>query len=110
MKHWPDAVQAYQKFIDYFPQHEQRAGATFNMATACFNSGDYKQSLKFFQVVIDSFPQSEYVESARKNVDVCQKRLGADQSEGETATPEAAKPAPISPPVEPKPPPTQGEK
>ena len=110
MKHWPDAVQAYQKFIDYFPQHEQRAGATFNMATACFNSGDYKQSLKFFQVVIDSFPQSEYVESSRKNVDVCQKWLGADQSEGETATPEAAKPAPISPPVEPKPPPTQGEK
>ncbi|HTW90593.1 MAG TPA: tetratricopeptide repeat protein [bacterium] len=109
MKHWPDAVQAYQKFLDYFPKHEQRAGATFNLATAFFNSGDYKQSIKYFQLVIDSFPQSEYIESARKNVDICQKRLGADQSEGGTTTPQAAQPAPTSRAVAPKPAPNKGD-
>lgn len=109
LKHWPDAVQAYRKFLDYFPQHEQRDGATFNLATAYFNSGDYKQSLKYYQTVIDSFPQSEYTESARKNVDICQKRLGADQSESGTATPPDVAPAATKPPAGPKPASNQGD-
>ena len=114
MKRWPEAAQTYQRFLEYFPQHEQRAGAVFNMATACFNLGDYKQSLKYFLFVTDSFPESEFVESARKNTDVSRKRLGA--AEGETegtvepGTPEDQPPA-GTPPVEENPgPPTEGEK
>ena len=98
MKHWPEATQAYQKYLDYFPQHEQRAGAFFNMATAYFNAGDYKQSLKYFQTVLDSFSATEFAESARKNADISRKRLGAAEGEGEDATepgaPEALPPVP----------------
>jgi len=87
MKRWPEAAQAYHKFLDYFPQHTQRAGAVFNLATACFNDGDYKQSLEYFQLVVDSFPDSEFTESARKNVDISRKRLGAAEAEGPADSP-----------------------
>lgn len=79
LKKWQEAAQAYQKFLSYFPEHEQRAGAFFNMGIAYFNAGEYKEALKAFQTVIDSFGDSEYVESAKKNVEICNKRLGAGQ-------------------------------
>ena len=87
MKRWPEAAQAYHKFLDYFPQHAQRAGAVFNLATAYFNNGDYKQSLEYFQSVVDSFPDTEFTESARKNVDISRKRLGAAEAEGTADSP-----------------------
>jgi tetratricopeptide (TPR) repeat protein len=105
MKRWPEAAQAYRKFLDYFPQHAQQAGAVFNLATAYFNNGDYKQSLRYFQSVVDSFPDTEFTESARKNVDITRKRLGAAEaeSEGTTDSPrgaaEANPDAPDAPPA-----------
>jgi TolA-binding protein len=110
MKRWPEAAQTYQRFLDYFPQHEQRAGATFNLATAYFNNGDYKSSLKYYQLVIDSFPQSEYAESARKNVEASRKRLGAAESEEQGTTPTDGEPPAAGEPAEQKPAPTQGDK
>jgi TolA-binding protein len=132
MKRWPEAAQAYLKFLDYFPQHAQRAGAVFNLATAYFNNGDYKQSLGYFQSVVDSFPESEFTESARKNVDISRKRLGAAETEGEDAAdsprgaaeanpavpevlppaPDAERPAPNPTPIDRQGPqrPTQGDK
>lgn len=103
MKSWPEATQAYRKFLDYFPEHEQLAGAFFNMATAYFNAGDYEQSLKYFKTVLDTFPATEFAESASKNADISRKRLGAAAGEGEAepgapetqpAIPDADKPAP----------------
>ncbi len=110
MKRWPEAAQTYLRFLDYFPQHEQRPGATFNLATAYFNSGDYKSSLKYYQVVVDSFPQSDYIESARKNVEASRKRLGAADSEEQGTTPSDSEPPPTGQPTEQKPAPTQGDK
>ena len=109
MKRWAEAAQAYQKFLDYFPQHEQRAGAVFNMATADFDAGDYKQSLKSFQFVVDSFPDSEFAESARKNVEISRKRLGAAESEEPGTTPSDSEPPAAGRPTEQKPAPTQGD-
>ncbi|MEO0077692.1 MAG: tetratricopeptide repeat protein [candidate division WOR-3 bacterium] len=89
LKRWPEAAQAYERFLAYFPNHEQRAGATFNLATAYFNAGSYQQSLKWFQTVTDSFPDSEFAESARKNVEVSRKRLGAGEGAGPETTGDA---------------------
>jgi TolA-binding protein len=86
LKMWPEAASAYERFLAYFPTHEQQAGATFNLATAYFNAGSYQQSLKWFQTVSDSFPDSEFAESARKNVEVSRKRLGAGEGAGPEAT------------------------
>ncbi len=77
LERWPDAAAAYEKFLAYYPDHPQRAGATFNLATALFNAGDYGRSLERFQMVVDSFPESEYVESSRQNIALCRRRLGA---------------------------------
>lgn len=98
LKRWPEAAQAYEKFLAYFPQHEQRSGAYFNMASAYFNAGEYKKSLVDFQLVIDSFPQSEFVESARSNVSITQRRLGAEAT-GEVPEPESTA-TPATPPTE----------
>jgi TolA-binding protein len=99
LKRWREAAQAYERFLAYFPQHDQRAGASFNLASAYFNAGDYRTSLARFQQVVDSFPDSEYVESARANVLICQRRLGA----------EAAGEEPIAPGADVALPPTEGE-
>ena len=77
LKKWEEAAQAYRKFLDYFPEHEQRDGALFNMAIARFNLGEYEASLESFQAVLDSFPDSEYARSARENIDACRQRLGS---------------------------------
>jgi tetratricopeptide (TPR) repeat protein len=94
LKRWPEAAQAYERFLAYFPQHEQRSGAYFNLASAYFNAGDYKKSLADFQIVLDSFPQSEYVESARSNVGIAQRRLGAEAGGEAPESPET----PVAPP------------
>jgi TolA-binding protein len=86
LKRWNEAAQAYRKFLDYYPENEQRAGALFNLGIAYFNAGDYKSALGAFEAVIDSAADSEYAESARKNAEVCRQRLGA----GEPATAPAA--------------------
>jgi hypothetical protein len=83
------------------------------MATAYFNAGDYKQGLKYFQTVVDSFPESEFTESARKNADISRKRLGTAEAEGE-GTPEPGAPVelPQSPDAgkaTPLPAPTKGD-
>jgi len=78
------------------------------MATAYFNLGDYKQSLRHFQVVVDSFPKSEFGESAKQNIEICRRRLGADQMEGAGSEPEPA--VPDSGQAAPVPAPTQGDK
>ncbi len=76
LKRWSEAAQAYKKFLDYFPEHEQRAAVYFNLGVSYFNAGDYKMALAAFQTVVDSFGNSEYAESARKNIEVCRSRLG----------------------------------
>ncbi|MEO0077469.1 MAG: tetratricopeptide repeat protein, partial [candidate division WOR-3 bacterium] len=85
LKRWPDAALAYRKFLEYFPEHTQRAGGYFNMAIAYFNTGSYQSSLQSFQVVIDSFPESEYASSARTNAETCRRRLGAGELQEEPA-------------------------
>lgn len=79
LKRWPEAAQAYHKFLNYFPEHEQRGGALFNMGVAYFNAGEYKLALTAFQTVVDSFSDSDYLGSAKKNIEICNKRLGAGQ-------------------------------
>ncbi len=90
MKRWDEAARAYKKFLNYFPEHEQRAGVYFNLGVAYFNAGDYKLALSAFQMVVDSFGNSEYAESARKNVETCRLKLGG-------GSPEQVAPESISP-------------
>jgi len=91
MKRWKESAQAYKKFLDYFPDHEQRSGAFFNLGIAYFNAGEYQPALAAFQTVIDSFPDSEYAEGAKRNAEICRQRLGSGfpgSSGSETQTPE----------------------
>lgn len=74
---WTDAVNGYRKFLSYFPDHTQIAGAWFNLGTAHFNAGEYQRSLEAFQTVVSNHSDSEYVESARQNIVICRQRLGA---------------------------------
>ncbi len=87
LKRWFEAAQAYQKFINYFPDHPQRGGAYFNLGIAYFNAGEYKSALQAFQTVIDSFGDSEFAESARKNAELCLKRLGSQEGTGGSSSP-----------------------
>ncbi len=79
LKWWSDASEAYKKFLNYFPQHPQRPGVFYNLATVQFNLGEYEDALKGFQVVVDSFPDSEFFANAQKNVEQCQQKLGMKQ-------------------------------
>ncbi len=78
MKDWEGAKNSYERFLKYFPTHPAREAAYFNLATTYFNIGDYQQALLTFQVVCDSFPAGELVESAKKNMELCRKRLGQE--------------------------------
>lgn len=78
---WPDAARAYQKFRDYYPDHDRQPGACFNQGIALFNAGEYQAAIDVFRVVIDEHGDSEYAESARTNLDVARKRLGAETGE-----------------------------
>jgi len=60
--------------------------------------------------VVDSFPGSEFAESARKNVEISRKRLGAAESEEQGTTPSDSEPPAAGRPAEQKPAPTQGDK
>ncbi|MEO0069765.1 MAG: tetratricopeptide repeat protein [candidate division WOR-3 bacterium] len=107
LKRWTDATSAYQKFLNYFPDHPQRAGAFFNLGVAYFNNADYRMALQAFQTVVDSFGESEFKESARKNAEICRKRIGLGEieetSEEKTSTTSAGE-KPVS-----SPPPDEGE-
>jgi hypothetical protein len=72
--------------------------------------------MKNFQLVVDSFPASEFTESARQNIEICRKRLGAAQFEGtgtesEPPAPDSGQSAPSPAPIDRQEPqgPTQGE-
>lgn len=79
LKWWKDAGEAYKKFLNYFPQHPQRPGVFYNLATVQFNLGEYEDALKGFKVVVDSFPDSEFFSNAQQNVEQCEQKLGIKQ-------------------------------
>jgi len=79
LKWWKEASEAYKKFLNYFPQHPQRPGVYYNLATVQFNLGEYENALKGFQVVVDSFPNSEFFANSKQNVERCQKKMGMRQ-------------------------------
>lgn len=81
IKRWNEAVNGYQKFLGYFPKHPQRAGAYFNLATAFFNLGEYEGAREKFQVVVDSFPNSEFARSCSKNIELCLKKANLKATE-----------------------------
>ncbi len=109
LEKWNEATHAYRKFLDYFPEHDQRAGSLFNLGIALFNLGEYQQSLESFQVVVNSFPDSEYAESAGQNISSCQKRLGAGVVEEHPPGSEGGPgEEPLAPEQEGSSPPTEG--
>ncbi|MFO7675946.1 MAG: tetratricopeptide repeat protein [bacterium] len=94
---WTAAASAYRKFLAWFPDHAQLVGAWFNLGTAYFNAGEYQLSLEAFSTVVDQHPESEYVESARINVELCRKRLGSTPSGERAGDAEEDRPAGDSP-------------
>jgi TolA-binding protein len=73
---WDKAADLYQRYLAYFPDGKQRETVYFNLGTAFYNQKEYGQALTYFKVVIDSFPASTHVASARHNIGICEQLLG----------------------------------
>ncbi|MEO0113259.1 MAG: tetratricopeptide repeat protein [candidate division WOR-3 bacterium] len=80
-KDWENAKNSYERFIKYFPNHSQRAGAYFNLAITYYNLKDYEKAKENFQIVIDSFPDSDFKEMAEKNLELTLKKIGEKKEE-----------------------------
>uniref|UniRef100_A0A7C4TE30 Tetratricopeptide repeat protein n=1 Tax=candidate division WOR-3 bacterium TaxID=2052148 RepID=A0A7C4TE30_UNCW3 len=76
IENWLKATELYERYLGYFPKGKERDAVYFNLGTAYFNLKDYGKALNNFKVVVDSFPNSQYLDNARHNIEVCKKYLG----------------------------------
>jgi TolA-binding protein len=76
LENWEAAAAAYAKYLDYFSSGTERDAALFNQGISYFHLANYEQAQKSFQTLLDSHPSSQYAENAKKNIDVCRKRIG----------------------------------
>ncbi|MCK4755793.1 hypothetical protein KAS56_02545, partial [candidate division WOR-3 bacterium] len=60
----------------YFPKGKQKDAVYFNLGTAYYNLKEYGEALVNFKSVVDSCSNSQYIENARHNIEICQKLLG----------------------------------
>lgn len=88
-ENWQKSTELYERYLTYFPKGKERDAVYFNLGTSYFNLKDYGKALKNFQMVADSFPNSQYLSNARHNIEVCKKYLGEP---GSAPAPEAETP------------------
>jgi len=99
LKNWQKAVELYQRYLTYFPKGKEIDGVYFNLGTAYFNMKEYGLALNSFKAVVDSFPNSQYSENARHNIDVTKKHLGEASATGTTSSTEEVRTQGIKPEV-----------
>jgi len=89
IENWLKSTELYERYLSYFPKGKEKDAVYFNLGSSYFNLKEYGKALNSFQIVVDSFPASQYLSNARHNIDVCRKYLGEP---GVSATPETEAP------------------
>ncbi|MCB9228449.1 MAG: outer membrane protein assembly factor BamD [Deltaproteobacteria bacterium] len=78
IKHYPEAADAYHRFVTLHPQHSQCAFAQFRIGQCYWNdaSKDADRDLEFiskairaWELLIKEYPKSSYVDQARKLIE-----------------------------------------
>ena len=83
-KWWPGAIERLGTVLDSNPDFAGRELAYFYLADAFYNSGDLAEALPMFQILLEEFPDTEFIEDATAAVADIETRLEADAA----ATPE----------------------
>lgn len=78
LENWEKASELYKRYLSYFPKGKQRDGVYFNLGTVYYNLKVYGEALTNFRAVVDSFPDSPYIENAGHNLEICKKLLGEE--------------------------------
>jgi len=66
-------------FLEYFPESQKVPLALFYSGSGYFYLGDYGKAIESFKKIIDDYPTSEYVVTAKHNLNQCYKRLGSTE-------------------------------
>ncbi len=64
-------------FLEYFPESERTPLALFYGGSGYFYLGEYGKAIESFKKIVKEYPASEYVETAKHNLNQCYKRLGS---------------------------------
>ncbi len=75
-ENWNKATELYKRYLSYFPKGKQKDAVYFNLGTAYYNLKEYGEALVNFKSVVDSCSNSQYIENAHHNIEICQKLLG----------------------------------
>jgi len=78
LENWEKASELYKRYLSYFPKGKQRDGVYFNLGTVYYNLKEYGEALTNFRAVVDSFPDSPYIENADHNLEICKELLGEE--------------------------------
>ncbi len=79
MKDYENLVSESNLFLEYFPESEKAPLALFYSGSGYFYLGDYGKAIESFKKIIDEHPTSEYVATAKHNLNQCYKRLGSTE-------------------------------
>ena len=68
-------LELMQRQIDSYPKAKWAAGAQFKLASLCFFSSRYKQSLSLYQLLISKYPEYHGVDEALFRIAECYDNL-----------------------------------
>ncbi len=82
MKSYDNLVSEANLFLEYFPESQKVPLALFYSGSGYFYLGNYGKAIEAFKKILDDYPTSEYVATAKHNLDQCYKRLGSTERVG----------------------------
>jgi len=77
MENHEKLVDEANLFLEYFPESERTPLALFYGGSGYFYLGEYGKAIESFKIIVKEYPASEYVETAKHNLNQCYKRLGS---------------------------------
>ncbi len=78
-KSYDNLVEEALLFLEYFPESQKVPLALFYSGSGYFYLGNYGKAIESFKKIIDEYPGSEYVATAKHNLNQCYKRLGSTE-------------------------------
>jgi TolA-binding protein len=78
-KSYDNLVEEAILFLEYFPESQKVPLALFYSGSGYFYMGNYGKAIESFKKIIDDYPTSEYVATAKHNLNQCYKRLGSTE-------------------------------
>jgi TolA-binding protein len=78
-KDYNNLVSEANLFLEYFPESQKVPLALFYSGSGYFHLGNYGKAIESFKEIINEYPGSEYVATAKHNLNQCYKRLGSTE-------------------------------